>query len=93
MMRPTLVPTLALVLALPVFAGERTKVDEKSVYTLYQGIPSLDGGPTRLHVATFDAAAGADWNRNNCETVARLYKPEAGARVSHWCEPGWFKRK
>ena len=93
MLRPTLVPTLALVLALPVFAGERTKVGEKSVYTLYQGIPTLDGGTMRIHVASFDAADGAEWNRKNCETVASLYKPVEVARVSHWCEPGWFKRK
>ena len=93
MMRPNLVSTLALVFAFPAIAGERTNVDEKSVYTLYQGMPTLDGGVMRLHVATFDAAEGIEWNRNNCETVARLYKPVEVGRVSHWCEPGRFKRK
>jgi hypothetical protein len=72
-------------------------------FTLYRN--SLLDTSVRVHWATFDAA-GSDrnYNRNNCETAARLLNAnvEASAReegqdrdpaVGFWCEPGGYSEK
>jgi hypothetical protein len=51
--------------------------NEADVYTLYRSSPTtgnISGEAERNHVATFDAAAGGDYNRKNCE-IHGIYLP------------------
>jgi hypothetical protein len=48
-------------------------------------------GGARLHVATFDAAEGDEYNRGNCEIAADLFGKQPGVRVRYWCEKGGFR--
>ena len=57
------------------------------VYTLYR---SSSGG-AREHVATFDAAKPAGYNRVNCETARKLFASEPGVTARFWCERGRFQ--
>ncbi len=59
-----------------------------NVYTLYRTSP-LDQ-KSRIHVATFDAKEGEDYNSENCQTVADLFQGQMGVRVKFWCERGRF---
>jgi hypothetical protein len=52
---------------------------EDSVYTLYRNSATAEGEPMRIHVATFDACDGHDYNMANCE-IAR--SPFQGKRMS-----------
>lgn len=58
-------------------------------YTLYRG--SVASDVQRVHVATFDAADGETYNRENCATAAGLFKQQPGVTVRYWCEPGRYK--
>jgi len=60
------------------------------VYTLYRSSPA-DAG-MRIHVATFNAAEGDSYNRDNCEIAAGLFGERPGIVVRYWCEPGIFQR-
>lgn len=60
-----------------------------STYTLYRN--SLVGpATTRIHVATFNAADGADYNLGNCRLAARLFQAQPDVRTTFWCERGTF---
>ena len=64
------------------------------VYTLYRNSPTLvgtiSGVDARSRVATFDAAEGKDYNRNNCEIARDLFASQSGVTVRYWCERGKF---
>jgi hypothetical protein len=62
---------------------------QQAVSTLYRG-SVLPG--ERIHVATFDAAHGENYNRENCDIARRLFGSQPGVVVRYWCEPGRFKR-
>jgi len=47
-------------------------------------------GLKRLHVATFDAAGGGDYNRQNCGIAQELFQQQPGVKVRYWCEKGRF---
>lgn len=64
--------------------------DENSVFTLYRN--SVVGVDMRLHVATFDAADGEAYNRENCWIAAELFKSQPNVRVRYWCEKGRFRK-
>ena len=59
------------------------------VYTLYRS--SVPNPRARVHVATFDAADGDEYNRGNCEIAADLFTRQPGVVVRYWCEKGGFR--
>jgi hypothetical protein len=68
--------------------------NEADVYTLYRSSPTtgnISGEAERNHVATFDAAAGGDYNRKNCEIARNLFASQSGVTVRYWCEIDRFK--
>lgn len=58
-------------------------------YTLYRN--SLTDAQLRLHVASFDAAEGPAYNRENCEQARALFQAQPGVKTNFWCEPGRFR--
>lgn len=60
---------------------------DRDVFTLYRG---SETGPLRIHVATFDSANGATYNRESCDLAQRLFAAQRGVRVRYWCEFGRF---
>lgn len=58
---------------------------DMAAYTLYR---TPLAGNDMLHVATFDAGHGADYNRENCEIVARLMQNQPGVTVAYVCRVG-----
>lgn len=61
-----------------------------STFTLYRNSPL--GPSMRLHVATFDAADGEQYNRENCNLAADLFSKQGGLKARFWCEAGRFRR-
>jgi hypothetical protein len=59
-------------------------------YTLYRSSTAAVG--LRIHIATFDAAEKAEYNRENCELAQRLFREQPGVSVQYWCEKGRFKK-
>lgn len=76
---------VALVVAALTLTGCGT---QSSTYTLYR---SSVTGPIRIHVATFDAADGADYNRENCQVAQGLFEAQPGVKVRYWCEKGRYR--
>lgn len=64
-------------------------VPDVAIYTLYRN--SVTDAALRLHVATFDALDGAEYNRQNCAQAQQLFAAQQGVRVAFWCEPGKFR--
>lgn len=65
--------------------------DSDDVYTLYRNGVSIapnDLSRLRLHIASFDADDGADYNWENCETARQLFQTQPGVTVRYWCENG-----
>lgn len=62
-----------------------SQADDLSVVTLYRS-PVV--GTEIIHVATFDAADGRDYNDENCRIVADLMRSQPGVTVQYWCQPG-----
>jgi hypothetical protein len=64
----------------------------QGVYTLYRDTPPVSGLPQmRVHVATFDAADGENYNRVNCDIARQLFMNQ-GVAVRYWCERGRFNK-
>lgn len=61
-----------------------------TVYTLYR--EALTPQRERLHVATFDAIDGEQYNRENCFIARDLFAGQPGVRSRYWCERGRFSR-
>lgn len=57
-------------------------------FTLYR---SSALGDMRIHVASFDAKEGADYNAENCQIAADLFGSQRGVTVRYWCEKGRFR--
>lgn len=66
--------------------------DMKSVYTLYRSSALAGGEKWRVHVATFDATDGPEYNRDNCAATRDLFKTQPGVKVTYWCERGFFSK-
>jgi hypothetical protein len=58
-------------------------------YTLYRSSP-LDA-TMRIHMATFDAADGDNYNAENCRISSELFAKQPGVTVRYWCEKGRFQ--
>ena len=57
----------------------------REVYSLYRGSVF---GDLRIHMATFDADEGDNYNFNNCQIAADLFQKQPGVIVPYWCEKG-----
>lgn len=57
-------------------------------YTLYRDSTLAS---MRIHVATFDAAEGDDYNQTNCQIAANLFSSQPGVSIRYWCEPGKYR--
>lgn len=62
----------------------------ENTFTLYRS--SVTDPTMRLHVATFDADESANYNRENCELAAGLFKNQDSVKVAFWCESGRFSK-
>jgi hypothetical protein len=63
---------------------------DAAVYTLYRNSVAMEGA--RLHVATFDATDGEEYNSENCQAARDLFQRQPGVRTRFWCEKGKFRR-
>lgn len=61
-----------------------------SSYTLYRNSPIDEH--MRIHVATFNAKDGHDYNMSNCQTAQELFQNQKGVTAKFWCEKGNFKK-
>lgn len=60
-------------------------------FTLYRA-SALDPN-MRIHVASFDASAEKEeYNRENCDTAAGLFRAQPGVTVKYWCEKGRYRK-
>jgi len=63
---------------------------DNEVFVLYRN--SVTNESARIHVATFDAADGAVYNKGNCEHAQALFQARSGVRPKFWCEKGRFRK-
>lgn len=89
-----------LIPALILLTGCNISSSSAETFTLYRN--SFIQTSLRIHFATFDAAeSDRNYNRNNCEMVARLLNANVDASAEEegkprdaslgfWCEPGNF---
>lgn len=67
----------------------------KSAFTLYRNSmldnPTLDKS-SRIHIATFDADDGRDYNQGNCELARQLFQSQLGVETRFWCEMGRYRK-
>ncbi len=61
-----------------------------SIYTLYRN--SLMDPAMRIHIATFDAGDGREYNAENCNLTADFFAKHAGVKTRYWCEPGRYRK-
>ena len=66
------------------------RASDEHVYTLYRTSAASDS--LRVHVATFDAAEGEIYNRDNCEHARHLYQQQPGVTTRFWCEKGAYRK-
>jgi hypothetical protein len=79
----------AFLLAREAVLGSNQPPAATAVYTLYRDSPAF---AMRIHVATFDAADGRDYNHYNCEIIRDLAANRPGIMVRYWCEPGRWRQ-
>lgn len=63
---------------------------ESEAYTLYRD--STVSGVHRIHVASFDASSGEQYNRENCQVAGDLFQQQPGTKTKFWCEKGRFRK-
>lgn len=80
----------ALLLAVGTLCAGCTGGDDGQSFTLYRN--SLLDVNMRLHIATFNAADGEAYNRENCEVAQHLFQSQPDVRTKFWCEKGTFKK-
>ena len=64
--------------------------NSESSYTLYRN--SVTDENLRIHVATFDATDGHNYNMSNCQIAQDLFLKQDGVKTRFWCEKGIFKK-
>jgi len=79
--------TVVLITAEPVTAD--IFHDDTNTVTLYRN--SVIDINWRLHIATFDAAEGFDYNWGNCLIAKELFNAQRNVKTTFWCERGTFK--
>ena len=65
-------------------------VTDSNTYTLYRS--SVLDGINRIHIATFDAVDGEDYNEGNCRLAAELFQQQPGVKTRFWCEKGRYRK-
>ena len=81
--------TIVLMLLIAVSTNAWAQCITPGAHTLYRDSPAFKD--ERIHVATFDGAAGEDYNRENCAIAAGLFVNRPGVAVRYWCERGRTK--
>ncbi len=61
-----------------------------SSYTFYRN--SVTDENMRIHVATFNASDGHNYNMSNCQIAQELFQKQDGIKTKFWCEKGIFKK-
>ncbi len=46
----------------------------------------------RIHVASFDAEYGAEYNSENCNVAADLFQQQESVATRFWCEQGRYRQ-
>jgi len=59
-------------------------------YTLYRN--AVSDPAMRIHVATFDASDGDEYNQENCLVAQVLFQAQDGISTRFWCEKGRFHK-
>lgn len=77
---------VAVLLAAAVACG-----GSKDTYTLYRNGVAND--TLRVHVATFNAKDGAEYNHDTCEQARELFQVQPSTTSRYWCEKGGFREK
>lgn len=78
-----------ITLAVSLWAAVAGAETPSTSFTLYRNSP-LDPA-MRIHIATFNAAEGTEYNAENCWIVAKLFQQQAGVAAGYWCEPGEYR--
>ena len=65
-------------------------VSSDATYTLYRN--SVTDENMRIHVATFEASEGHDYNQGNCKISSELFQKQDGTKTKFWCEKGIYKK-
>ena len=68
----------------------QAQVRDVGSYTLYRN--SVSFADMRIHVATFDAEDGEQYNKENCNVARDLFAKQPGVTVKYWCERGRSKK-
>ena len=68
--------------------GCSSRASSTETYTLYRS--SVVAGIKRVHVGSFDASDGDEYNRENCQLAAQLFQGQAGVQTEFWCEKGAY---
>jgi hypothetical protein len=87
--RLLLVILLIVGFSAPTFSHLGPHADSDNVFTLYRD--SVLDSTMRIHIATFDAKHGEDYNKENCAVAKDLFRGHPGVTVTYWCEPGYVK--
>lgn len=83
---------LVMVSALAICFAACQQASDDEVYTLYRTSAVSNGSTWRVHVASFDAVDGHDYNMGNCEIARALFQTQPGVDVRYWCEKGHFRK-
>jgi hypothetical protein len=78
------------ILALAAMALPAGAIDDAEVVTLYRNSPA--DSAMRIHMATFDAGDGKDYNSENCWIIADMFQRANDPSMRYWCEPGRFRQ-
>jgi hypothetical protein len=70
------------------FAAPASAQTDGGIYTLYRN--SVLDASMRIHIATFDAEEGEDYNAENCNIAADLFQRQPDVETRFWCEPGRY---
>jgi hypothetical protein len=81
---------VAAVLVLGLFACSSSTSQAGRVYTLYRN--SIIDANMRIHVATFNADADAQYNSDNCDQARELFQSQPGVKTRFWCEKGEYRK-
>jgi hypothetical protein len=87
-MKQLMLALMALTFSASVAAASSTP--DEQVFTLYRN--SVTDANMRIHVATFDASDGREYNRGNCDQAQELFQHQPGVKTKFWCEKGRFRK-
>jgi len=80
----------AFIIAILLLLPSCGPLEEEGIYTLYRA--SVLDENMRIHVATFNAKAGNDYNQGNCRIAEDLFQSQPRVIVKYWCEKGSYRK-